>query len=203
MRNEEIDLCLFGEEADCAAEQSCHDKASVSAEGESEEKSENVFERIAHTLGIAGADEESLMREINKRKARAALEEMLKRRSARRNYKALISEAEGLSSKIKGFDLKAELQNPSFAALIRAGFSLEDAFKAVHVNELLALYCKRAEEAAVAKALERLREAGDRPDENGKGARAPAKTKAAVEALSSKGIRDILRRVENGQKIRF
>ena len=206
MKKKRIDLCLFGEEADCAAEQSAENEVRDLPIGESEAthpENHNVFERIAASLGIEGKDEEAILRAVAKRKAHASLVEELKRRNAERSYKAMIAEAERLSSKINGFDLRAELSDGRFKAMLHAGLSLEEAWRAVHFESLLAAAEKQAEKKAFEKALEMYREGGERPEENGKGSPVSGDSHQRVATLSGKGIRDILRRVENGAKIRF
>ena len=58
-------------------------------------------------------------------------------------------------------------------------------------------------EAEGLKALEKYREAMDRPEENGKGSPVSGDSRDRVASLSGRGIRDILKRVENGAKIKF
>ena len=219
MKNIRIDLNLFGENANCAAEQvakeSCekipqsenstlyadkekHVEALENANGDS-----GLLERIAGLLGFEGMGEEALIKAIKARRAKAALEERLKRRSAQRTYKALLSEAEQLSSKVNGFDFRTELSNSRFKSLLHAGFSVEEAWRAVHINELVRAAEENAKREAVARAIEKIRKNSDRPAENGAAGKAPFKSKSSVQNLSSKGIRDILKRVENGAKIKF
>ena len=206
MNKRKIDLCLFGEEEDCAAEQTSHNEEKVIPIPETDAphpENNNVFERIASALGVEGMDEEAILREIAKRKAYQTLLEEIKRRNAERSYKALISQADRLSSRIGGFDLKKELSDRRFGAMLHSGLSLEEAWRAVHFDSLLAAAEKKAEEKALAKALEKYREASDRPEENGKGSPVSGDSRDRVASLSGRGIRDILKRVENGAKIKF
>ena len=53
----------------------------------------------------------------------------------------------------------------------------------------------------MARALERCREASDRPEENGKGSPVSGDSRDRVASLSGRGIRDILKRVENGASL--
>lgn len=217
MKNKVIDLNLFGEGAECAAEQSaveggtdaavCMTESSEGTAQGASEKSEremsDVVGRIAELLSIDGGDEESLVKAVNARRARAALSEMLRRRRAERTYSALIGEACELSSKVKGFDLRAELSDKRFAAMLHAGLSVEEAWRAIHFEELLSASRRNAEKAAMANALEKIRSTTARPEENGTAGGAPQDSRTSVESLTGRGIRDILRRVENGAKIKF
>lgn len=219
MKNIRIDLNLFGENANCAAEQFAKESCEKIPQRKNsriyadEEKPSDAFgntigdkdplERIAEILGFKGMGEEALIKAIKARRAKAVLEERLKRRSAHKNYKALLSEAERLSSKVNGFDFRTELTNRRFKVLLHAGFSVEEAWRAVHVNELVRAAEENAKREAVAKAIEKIRKNSERPAENGATGKAPSQSKTSVQNLSSKGIRDILKRVENGAKIKF
>ncbi len=219
MKNIQFDLNLFGGNANCAAEQfasvSCDDipqrnYSEMNADKENPTKAmehaygdNGLLERIAGLLGLEGVGEEALIKAIKARRAKEALKERLRRRNADRTYKALLSEAQQLSSKVNGFDLRTELSNRRFKALLHSGFSVEEAWRAIHINELVRAAEENAKREAVAKAIEKIRKNSTRPGENGSAGKAPSHSKTSVQNLSSKGIRDILRRVENGAKIKF
>ena len=219
MKSIQFDLNLFGNQKGCTAEQP--DDLSCSAgpqanSGENktetkrlEKKMQNVYsdndlvERIAELLGLNGLRDDALLKAIKARRAKAELLEKLKRHNAHKKYKALLSEAEQLSTKVNGFDFRSELSNRRFKALLQAGFSVEEAWRAVHINELVRAVEENAKREAVARAIEKIRKNHDRPAENGASGKAPLQSKPSVQGLSSKGIRDILKRVENGAKIKF
>ena len=219
MKNIRFDLNLFGEKANCAAEQFAEeicdeipqminsginaDKEKLTGTLNNADGNNGPLERIAEILGFKGMGEEALIKAIKAKRAKAILEERLRRRSAYRTYKALLTEAEQLSSKVKGFDFRTEITNRRFKALLHAGFSVEEAWRAVHINELVRAAEENAKREAVAKAIEKIRKNASRPSENGATGKAPSQSKTSVQNLSSKGIRDILKRVENGAKIKF
>lgn len=217
MKNIRFDLELFKEGGnDCAAEQSETAKNSApdyKNEAVSAEKAEgreavaeaklNSYERIGEILGIGGNSEDELIKALNQRRLRAYLCQKLKERSAKRAYSALISEADQLSHKNQGFDLRRELTDKRFIAMLRAGLTMEEAYSAVHTEELIQKAEENARRVAVLEAIEKMRENNERMHENGAGKKAPSKSKSGVENLTGRGIRDILRKVENGAKIKF
>ena len=131
------------------------------------------------------------------------MEERLHRRSAAKQYQALLKEAEVLSEKIRGFDLNAELEDNRFCSLLRCGFSMEEAWQAVHMNQLLCAAARQASEKGAKEAVERYRQGTARPEENGVKGQSGIARKTSVEHLTGRGIRDILRRVEKGAKVKF
>lgn len=227
MKDSRFDLTLFGEgegtgEGDgCAAEQQLSAPrngdyaADAIAKADGTEKTENTLadtedgepisaiRRIAFLLGLRGKDEESVIEELKDRRAKNLLFEKLKSRRAQKAYAQIMSEAEALSEKQKGFDLRKEISDRRFATLLYAGFSVEEAWRAVHVEELIGKAREEAERGAVAAAMESIRLSMERPYENGGVGASPASSQQSVESLSGRGIRDILRRVENGAKIKF
>ena len=207
MNNIRFDLNLFGKNTSCAAEQfadadptNSFQERPILNEGA---LGDNGISRIASLLGFEGKDEKALIKAIIAKRVKSALQERLRRQNAGKAYKALLSEAEQLSSKVKGFDFRTELSNRRFKALLHAGFSVEEAWRAVHINELVRAAEEKAKNEAVANAIEKIRKNSMRPGENGSQGKAPSKSKTSVQNLSSKSIRDILKRVENGAKIKF
>ncbi len=215
MKNVRFDLQLFAEgESGCAAEQSDSAAAGeVVSEVARDEQSDceingkakgdtDALKSIGALLGIEAEDSNSLIDLITQRCARASLNERLRTRNAERVYRELLSEAEKLSSKIKGFDIGKELADRHFSGMLRAGFSLEEAWRAKHTEDLIKEAADSARREALADLMEKIQMNSMRPDENG-GKRAPSQSHTSVENLTGRGIRDILHRVEKGAKIKF
>ena len=215
MKNIRLNLKLFGESGEgCAAEQSFtaentsldetagdNTETSVTAEGAVGDA--DRIKQIGALFGIDGGDAEAVLSHLTQRQARVTLMQMLRAKKAEKVYMELKSEADRLSSKIEGFDLMKELSDRRFSAMISAGFTLEEAWRAGHAEELMEKAVETAKNEAVAVALEKLRRSNLRPSENGMDGKAPQSSKGSVEGLTGRGIRDILKRVENGAKIKF
>ena len=71
------------------------------------------------------------------------------------------------------------------------------------MSELMEKAKAEAKSKALAEALYEISLSASRPEENGSRGRAPAQSQTSVESLTGKGIRDILKRVANGAKIKF
>lgn len=217
MKDRKIILQLFGEEnGDCAAEQSdvtlSESESLAEIKSEGFENTQNAPEgangdaeaifRIGALLGIEAGDEKTLAESITRRKARATLDAYLREMNAKRAYEELLSQASTLSSENESFDISRELSDRRFLALIKSGFGLEEAYKVIHMDEIVRKAEENARKKALEEALLEMRFAALRPEENTRSA-APSKNQRSVESLSGRGIRDILRRVENGAKIKF
>lgn len=109
-----------------------------------------------------------------------------------------------MQKKYPGFNFAEERKNPDFAAILRAGGSLESAYQAIHFGELMG----RAQ-AATAQQVEqgvvnRIEQRGQRPAENGI---SPAAAGVApvkdVRKLSARDCEELERRAARGERITF
>lgn len=162
-----------------------------------------IIQSLAAVYQMQETDIDGIADALSRTETKNALEERLRRRSAARQYQILLDEAERLSKKVRGFDLEKELSDRRFRGMLRAGFSMEEAWQAVHLNQLLQTAVRQATEKGEKQAAERLRREAARPDENGVKGQSGISRKTSVEHLTGRGIRDILRRVENGAKVKF
>ena len=160
-------------------------------------------ERIANELGLGGKSADELISLIRSEKDRRQLLSILQEKKAAREYEKLFSEARSLASRFNGFDIREELRNSRFSAMLRAGLSVEDAFRAAHFEGLLRAAVENAKNEAAADAVMKMRLNSSRPDENGSSSSSPVSTRTGVDSLTGRGIRDILRRVEKGAKVKF
>lgn len=207
-----LDLKLFseGEASESEAAQS-HSADTIPGESSSPLGTEQTPAPAAENEYMDGTgDGESsplsskeLFELLDSRNDRLCLLEKLRDMAAAREYERLSSEAADFASKNSKFDLSQELRGKEFTALLSAGFSVEKAWRAVHIDEILSSAVEEAATQAKAAALAELREIRDRPDENGSGGASPASISQDVGSLSGKGIRDILRRVEKGARVKF
>lgn len=88
------------------------------------------------------------------------------------------------------FSLEQEMKNAHFRSLVEGGMALRCAYELCHREELLA-------------ALQEQRSAAARPRENGMGNQAAATFTGDVASLSRAQRREIIRRVQRGETIRF
>lgn len=102
------------------------------------------------------------------------------------------------------FDFVNEINsNPTFEKLIRANFPVKDAYEFAHREEI-----ETARQAATAAAMQKqitsnIKARQERPQEAGLKGQTGFITKADPSQLTSKDIKEIRRRVANGEKISF
>lgn len=113
------------------------------------------------------------------------------------------TEAEAVKAKFPGFDLSAELKNPSFISMLKSGTPVEHAYKVLHFDELMGnamqVTAANTQQAVVAN----VRARGARPQENGTASQSAFTVKDDVSKLSKKDRAEIARRVARGEKISF
>ena len=115
-------------------------------------------------------------------------------------YAKILAGAEEAKTAYPSFDLEAECRDRTFRNLIAAGLSVKSAYEALHHGEIVA--------GAMQYAADRVYEAAQysappRPVENGTTRGMAADLKRDVSKLGASEIKDILRRVEKGEKIKF
>lgn len=118
------------------------------------------------------------------------VEQEKKGRKADRLYERWSREAEALQEDYPDFSLKKELETPKFRELLRAVPDLRSAYELCHREELL-----RALREAEGQKL--------RPRENGMGEQGAAAMQTDISRLSKAQRQEIIRRVRQGETIRF
>lgn len=113
-------------------------------------------------------DQFDLMKE---REDQRAEEQMMQR-----HYTSLVSQGEALKAKYPGFDLQAELKNPTFARMTAPGVNVpvETAYYAIHRQEIEQAALEAASEQVKKNVANAVRSGTMRPQENGSSAAAPS-----------------------------
>ena len=115
-------------------------------------------------------------------------------------YSRIMKGAEDAKRAYPSFDLERECSDRAFVNLIASGLSVKSAYEALHHGEIVAGAMQYAADR-VAEAASRA--APPRPIENGTSKGADADLRRDVSKMSAAEIRDVLRRVERGEKIKF
>ena len=115
-----------------------------------------------------------------------------------------VKEGEELKKFYENFDFRNELKNnPLFGQLLYSGIPLKTAYEVVHKDEILSgamAYTAQKVREQVVKGIEAK---GRRPVENGMLSESGIVTLTDVNALTSKDILKILKKVENGVSVKF
>lgn len=109
------------------------------------------------------AKEDRMTRKLKNYEEREKREKTVKAQEAeaKRFYDSLISQEQEMAKKFEGFRLERELENPTFRAMVKVGASLEDAYFAVHREELMEKTVTDAKNATLATVAAK----GNRPAE--------------------------------------
>lgn len=122
---------------------------------------------------------------------------------AKAQYARWQKDAENIKALYPSFDLERESENPDFTAFLTSGVSLQRAYECAHYDEIMGgamEYTARAVSEAISRNIQ---SKGDRPSENGLGARSAINPKKDVSSLTDGDILRILKQVENGKRISF
>ena len=124
-----------------------------------------------------------------------------------RHFQSLEQQGEAMKKVFPGFDLRKELQNPAFVRMTHpdVGISVEDAYYAVHRNEIMAAGMQVTAQKTAQKISNSIQAGSRRPQENGTSGQAPSVTtfdyrKASPE--QRKALKDFIRsEAARGRKV--
>lgn len=136
--------------------------------------------------------------ERRRERDRAALEA-----GAGRIYNGWLREAEGVARCYPGFDLRREMENERFCALLRGRVDMKTAYEVLHSGEILPAAMEFAAKAARESISAALQSSLRRPAENGMGAMSAATVSGDPSRLSRQAYREVCRRVERGERVTF
>ncbi len=131
--------------------------------------------------------------------ARVDAGEARKRESASRLYSTWMAQAADLRGTYPGFELTRELKNADFCELLRSGASVRAAYELVNRDAIMRAAARDMEE----KLIRRILSGADRPREGGLTSQSAAVVKSDVASMSKSARREIIRRVQRGEKISF
>ena len=162
----------------------------------------DLVEILADQLGCEKT-KESVIRALNMSRVKNELAARLREQSAQRRYEQLVLEAEEIKKLDAGFTLENELKDVRFRKMLQCGFDVFEAWQFTHFEEILMQVSENSEMRGYESAVALLREGQMRPEENGTREGGSVTSKRSASELSGSGIRDILKRVEKGAKIKF
>lgn len=155
----------------------------------------------AEELGVS----EDMVEEIERYRTREVTEQRQAREvQAEEKYARWNAEAASVREMYPDFNLRAEMQNPLFCELMDK-VGVRGAYVAIHHDEIQRAAVKftanEASRRAEDNAVSRVRANGQRPQENGTRQRSASTTRVDISKLSSEQFQDLIRRVENGERI--
>lgn len=127
---------------------------------------------------------------------------------AQAEFQAVMADIEdkfaAVKSKYPNADFRSEMNNETFARMCFSGFDPLNAFEAVHHQELMDNAIQQASKTAITQATQTVRSGMARPVEGGAASNAGAvEQHVDPSKFSLKDIREIMKRVQSGEKINF
>ena len=134
-------------------------------------------------------------------------QQTLEQQKLQRHFQSLQQQAEAMKKVFPNFDLNKELQNSAFVRMTapNVGISIEDAYYAVHRNEIMAAGMQVTAQKTAQKISNSIQAGSRRPQENGTSGQAPSVTtfdyrKASPE--QRKALKDYIRsEAARGRKV--
>ena len=115
----------------------------------------------------------------------------------------LEQQGEEMKKVFPNFDLRTELQNPVFARMTspNVGISVQDAYYAVHRNEIQAAAMQVTAQKTAQKISNAIQSGSRRPNENGTSGQAPSVTTFDYRSMSPEQRKALKDRIRSGEKI--
>ena len=115
----------------------------------------------------------------------------------------LEQQGEEMKKVFPNFDLRTELKNPAFARMTspNVGISVEDAYYAVHRNEIQTAAMQVTAQKTAQKISNAIQAGSRRPDENGTSGQAPSVTTFDYRSMSPQQREALKKRIRSGEKI--
>lgn len=136
---------------------------------------------------------------------RRAEEEQAKRQNSERIYAEWMAQAEELQAKygLEGFSMEEETQNPDFVRLLQNGISVESAYKAIHMDQMLTGAMAATASEVRNKISNNIASRQARPKENGLSSSTSQIFKSDPSQFTTADMEEIRKRVMKGERIRL
>lgn len=172
-------------------------------------KDDAYFEQLAMEKGVSvktAREMDKLESENRRLTAREAMAQQMQQEAARQARITAIHEqwdreAADLSQKYPGFDKDEVLANPEVSNMMRAGISMENAYRAAYFDRLMAQQTEATAKQVENGVMNREEQRRRRPGENGTRPGGAVQTKIDVEHMSRKEREALERRVMRGEII--
>lgn len=103
--------------------------------------------------------------------------------------------------KYPDFNLAAEVKNPRFLSMLRAGVPMQHAYEVTHLNDILASNAASTAREAEKRVMDNVRANGMRPSENGTTSQPAVTVKSDPSKFTKADRAEIARRVRRGERI--
>lgn len=155
-----------------------------------------VVELLEKKYGVAPGDAKALADALE---GEERGREQRVRELSRRQYESWLEQTRKARESYPQLDIARELKEPRFRELLRSGVPVADAYELVHRDQLVESAAKDMEERISRRILSDAR----RPREGAIAAGSSALMGSDVSRMSRKARQDIIRRVQQGERISF
>lgn len=168
------------------------------------EDDDSYYEKEAQEKGLS-VEQLKQIRKMERENAdlRRQMQEQQTRENASRLYAQWMEQAGQVKTVYPSFRLEAELKNPRFVDLLKAGIDVRSAYEVLHKDEIIPAAMQFTAKTVEQKLSNKIAAAGQRPAENGNSGQSAAIVKSDVSQLTKEDRREIIRRVQRGEKISF
>lgn len=164
----------------------------------------DYWERVAEEKGMTVEQYHNMQRlERENEELRKIRQSQIGQQQFQQQIDDWYKQADKVKEIYPSFDLATEAQNPDFLAMLRAGNTVEHAYKILHFDELTQNAARVAAQTADAQAQARIKQKASRPSENGTSSKSAVIVKNDVSSLTRAERAEIARRVQRGEKIVF
>jgi hypothetical protein len=171
------------------------------------EDDESFFEKEALERGLTVKQLKEMKRlERENEEFRKAAEQQEMQQRSQQIYSQWLQQAQEFKDRygLAGFSLEEEVKNPDFVNLLRAGISVESAYKAVHMDDMIGGAMAKTASEVREKMANSISSRQNRAAENGISSPSASQVfKTDVRSLTKADRDEIDRRVMRGAVIRF
>lgn len=180
------------------------DATNIEALQKAIEEDDSYFEEEALAKGMT-VQQLKEVRRIEKENAelRKFKNDQTRRENAEKLVSNWIKQANQAKTVYPSLDLRAEMQNPQFAALLRSNIDVKTAYEVIHKDDILHGAMQFTAKTVEQKLANKIAANGARPTENGNSSQGASVTKSDVSQLTKSDRAEIARRVAQGDRISF
>lgn len=162
------------------------------------------YESAANAQGLS-VEQFKHMQEIERenRSFRQAIQEQERRQHADQKYSQWLQESEAVKQLYPGFDFESEIQSPEFSKLLASGVGVKAAYQATHFDDIVGGAMQYTAQTVAKKQADSIKAKASRPTENGISGQGGVTIKNDVNNLTDDDLKEIAKRVQRGEKIRF
>lgn len=167
------------------------------------ESDQSLWEEAAEEAGLTVEQYRRVQRmEIENQRLKAAQRETIQHQMAQQQMQVWQGQIQQVQQSYPDFNLEAEMQNPAFRAMLRAGASIQNAYEATHIDQIKAALAQQTAKSTEKKVTDNIRKKGMRPQEVG-GAQPGVPLNADLKNSTAKQRAEWAARAERGEQITF